>query len=989
MNYQTFMIIKLFGIQYCFQAVFILIVLLLPAYSAASNSVKLIDEMSFYPLARYIEIFEDRDNYFTIEMVSEKKTIPSLFRSTNGIINFSITDSTMWIRFRVVNNTLDNRKFLLELAYTPIDYATLYTPESGNTFSAITLGDLVPIENRLIRNRKPLFPLFIEPGSSVRYYMKFETQSPMQITLNVWKPLAFFENDHNEQILYGLFFGIMLVMAFYNLFLFFSLRDKTYLAYFSFVISFLLWGMTNYGFMYEYIITWNPMIANLSTLIFLFLALISATVFTKLFLKTAEYMPVFNRIFNSFIFLFFIGLVASVILDFKYGIMMAELGNAVLSVMAIISATISLLRGYTPARFYLIAWALFLAGCLIYTLKDLTVIPNVWMTRNLIIIGNIFEVVLLSFALGDRINILRREKDKAIADSMRLQIESKNALEQKVIERTRELNDACEKLKELDVLKTEFFANISHELRTPLSFIITPIQAALDGTYGNQIDRDFLEMINWNGVHLLELINNLLDFSKIDAGRMSLKVGIINIAQMIQYHASAVKTACDIEGIKLEILIDNDDVYLYMDPEKTYRILSNMFSNSLKFTDSGGIITVRLQTMDSKCIIEFEDTGVGIPEKNISSIFERFSQAAPLSIQNFNSTGIGLALVRELLSLHGGDITVVSRCIVSHPNDHGTIFSISIPKGKEHLKDKPGVEISDIEISCISNEKFLAIPGKNPLLKSKDVYNGIYNYTNEPVILVVEDNREMHELLDAILCNEFRLIHVCNGNEALDVLRSMEKPPDLILADVMMIGMSGCELTRQVRVDPHYDSVPIILLTAYSDPAIKFEGFEGGATDFITKPFNARELICRLQAQISMKKVRDKLDSVNQELYRELQKRAEKSNNVSASAEEKIAHIIDFINENYKADLSREGMASAVDLSPDYLSRVFNKITGLKIPEYINRLRIREAARRLVESDVTILCIAYDVGFNNLRTFNRAFLKLMESTPSEYRKNNF
>jgi YesN/AraC family two-component response regulator len=211
--------------------------------------------------------------------------------------------------------------------------------------------------------------------------------------------------------------------------------------------------------------------------------------------------------------------------------------------------------------------------------------------------------------------------------------------------------------------------------------------------------------------------------------------------------------------------------------------------------------------------------------------------------------------------------------------------------------------------------------------------------------------------------------------------------PDLILADVMMPEMDGYEMTEKIRQNNEYDGIPIILLTAKAGTDMKLAGFTRGANDYVVKPFNPRELEARIKSQLDLKRLRDKLQRNNERLYEKLQAKvgAVKSNEVSELSKEKIEEIKVFIEENYDSDITRDGLAKAVNMNPDHLGKVFNQHLGMKIGDYVNKLRIEEAARRLRETKDEVIVIAYDVGFESLRTFNRVFGNVMEMTPAKYR----
>jgi signal transduction histidine kinase/DNA-binding response OmpR family regulator len=552
---------------------------------------------------------------------------------------------------------------------------------------------------------------------------------------------------------------------------------------------------------------------------------------------------------------------------------------------------------------------------------------------------------------------------------------------------TRELESVNQKLVELDTAKTNFFSNISHEFRTPLTLMLTPLESVISGTNGDSItlNRETAESIRHNCLRLLRLINDLLDFTKIEAGKMSISRQPTDIDAFLRQFVAVVNSSAELMGINLEYIPPEGKIIGAIDRKLMENALYNLISNALKFTPQGGRVLVKLEAfhcarentdgaspVQNYFSITVSDTGIGISARDREMIFERFTQVDASSSRKYEGSGIGLSITKELVEMHGGVISVESE------PEQGSSFKITIP-----------CNFNDNEISDETgngdgiNQRLWGgiIPydtAKQPVVKEEDELE---------TILVVEDNPEMIKLLNMILESKYNLINAVNGKDALEKMDSDEALPDLVLADVMMPEMNGYEFTRLIRADGRFEGMPVILLTAKADDSMKMEGFESGATDYITKPFNARELTARINAQLEMKKLRDRLSRANQQLYARLKAAsAPVQPSLSDSTEEKINLVLNFIHENYSASLSREGLALAVDLSADHLSRAFNRVTGKRIDEYINDLRIEEAKRRLRETADTVISIAFAVGFENVRTFNKVFAKNVGITPSQWRQ---
>ncbi len=486
--------------------------------------------------------------------------------------------------------------------------------------------------------------------------------------------------------------------------------------------------------------------------------------------------------------------------------------------------------------------------------------------------GSALECVLLSFALGDRINILKEEKDAAQLRTIEIQKSATETLERKVAERTLELNRANEDLKELDKLKSSFFANISHEIRTPLTLILSPVESVLQGDYGHAVDNRFFENVQRNAIKLLKLINNLLDFSKIEAGSMNMKIQEVDIVIFIRNYISSIHSAAESKGIALDFISSSGSLPIYIDIEKMDKIVMNLFSNALKFTDKGGRIKVTVRDDDRNCCIVFEDSGIGIPPDKFESIFDRFSQVDAGSTRKYEGTGIGLALVKEFVEMHDGTISVTSRFIDNCPTDHGTTFIVTIPKGKEHFGDSDNlrfVESAELEDS-VSDYRFTGMREMTELKRDMgDVHSAqgnIHDYGND--ILVVEDNPDMQNFITFLL-QKYYNVHIAeNGEEGYKKAAALK--PALIVSDVMMPVMNGYEMTQKIKEDKYLRRTPVIMLTAKSEISSKIEGIEYGADDYLTKPFNSKELLTRIRMLLKTRNYEYAIEKRNREIEEDL-----------------------------------------------------------------------------------------------------------------------
>ncbi len=431
--------------------------------------------------------------------------------------------------------------------------------------------------------------------------------------------------------------------------------------------------------------------------------------------------------------------------------------------------------------------------------------------------------------------------------------------------------------RELEEAKTRFFANISHEIRTPLTLMLGPIESVLQGDYGREIGNDFFKSLHRNTLSLLKLVNNLLDFSKIDAGKMSLRVQKEDIVAFTRHYLSSIKLAGKSKNINLNFKSSAESIMLFFDPQRMDKVIMNLLSNALKFTVNGGTISMTISEDDDNVRISVIDTGEGIPEKSLSAVFDRFSQADTTSTRKHEGTGIGLALAKELAELHGGSISVESRFIDKYPHNHGSTFTVIIPKGIAHFENRTNIifnEKSNLD-DYVKDYRLIGIseledskdnePDSNDCSDSDDLQpNG-----NQKTILVVDDNEDMRNFLKILLQNHYRVITADNGEAGISCMRKIK--PDLIVTDVMMPVMNGFEMTAIIKNDESLKTTPVIMLTADTDLMNKVAGLENGADDYLHKPFNSLELMTRISSLLKNYEYQQIISRRNADIERELE----------------------------------------------------------------------------------------------------------------------
>ncbi len=431
----------------------------------------------------------------------------------------------------------------------------------------------------------------------------------------------------------------------------------------------------------------------------------------------------------------------------------------------------------------------------------------------------------------------------------------------------------AEALAELDRAKTTFFSNVSHEFRTPLTLLLGPVEDALDDAQAPlaPAQRERLEIVRRNGLRLLKLVNTLLDFSRIEAGRAEAVYEPTDLAALTLDLAGMFRSAIEHAGLQLITDCPPLPEPVYVDREMWEKIVLNLLSNAVKFTFAGQI-RVGLQAIDGQVALTVSDTGTGIPAAELPHLFERFHRVRGARARTQEGTGIGLALVQELVRMHGGTINVSS--VV----DAGTTFTVTVPFGSAHLpadrlQASRTLDSTALGAAPYVEEALRWLPGATeeaqaPVM-ARPAAEVAHRAGGEPVaagtedaaatrpaqlILLVDDNADMREYLRRLLSQRWTVHAVGDGTTALEM--ALAQPPDLVLSDVMMPGLDGFELLRALRADPRTSAVPVVLLSARAGEEAAVEGLQAGADDYLIKPFSGRELLARVSAHLEMVRLR-------------------------------------------------------------------------------------------------------------------------------------
>jgi PAS domain S-box-containing protein len=445
----------------------------------------------------------------------------------------------------------------------------------------------------------------------------------------------------------------------------------------------------------------------------------------------------------------------------------------------------------------------------------------------------------------------------------------------------------AETLAELDRVKTAFFSNVSHEFRTPLTLMLSPLDDILAKSDGELApdNRELLTVVHRNGQRLLKLVNTLLDFSRIEAGRMQAVYEPLDLSAYTAELASVFRAAVEKAGMQLIIDCPPLPEDVYVDRDMWEKIILNLISNAFKFTLQGEI-RVSLRSENGSAILMVQDTGEGIPEHELSNLFNRFHRVEGARGRTHEGTGIGLALVQELARLHGGTISVESKY------GQGSTFTVAVPFGKSHLPpDRIGnrrtPSTKSVEADQFAGEALQWLPrindndGNSPLISSSPLHSTSHssgNKKHKAKIVLADDNADMLGYVQRLLVDDYEVMAVADGQAALRAVD--EHNPALVLTDVMMPNLDGFGLLKALRENPKTASIPVILLSARAGEEARLEGLDAGADDYLVKPFSARELLARVSGVITLARVRRERAAAEQ-AQRESEERFAKAFNAS------------------------------------------------------------------------------------------------------------
>lgn len=877
--------------------------------NGAKATVVINEEKEKYNIYENMEILEDKEGRLSIDDVSSS-SLSTQFQSNNGgIPSYGYTSSVYWMRFEIDNRFL-SEEYILEFPYAPHDSITLYEPNGTDGYDASEGGDLLPFAERDLNHRHVTFELSLPEKESRTYYVKIQSEGSLQLPIILWTGDAFSEKSLIEYLLFGLYYGATLVMVVYNVFLYSSLRLRSYLWYVFLIIAVSMTQLTLNGFAYQFLWPEVPWWNNRSIVFSIALSNLAGAIFVNKFLEVRHYARVWYRIL-AVLAVFNIGIICVLMMSYPLALNLVTLSTVLFIPVVLTTTILCWKRGNKAARFLFFAWFIFLLTGLISSLSDAGILPLNTFTRNASLMGSLVEMILFSLALADRVKIIQLEKEKA----------ERMALENKEM--------ALDHLKRTDRLKDEFLANTTHELRTPLYGMIGIAESLRDGVAGepNTVLKYNLSLIIKSGRRLANLINDLLDYSKLKSHEIKLDIRPVRLQDAANLVMTIIEPLTRNKDIQLVNKVPSDLPFTKADENRVQQILHNLIGNAVKFTDSGSV-TITADIEKGSCMVKIMDTGIGMSEEDLKSAFNEFEQGGHARTRQQGGTGLGLSITKDLVELHGGEIFLDSEL------GKGTTVVFTLPIYQEDVKVAPSIS-PYYEANHVEQVSEGSVSKGNQTVKGK-------------ILIADDDPVNIQVLSNHLYLNGYELVVAEDGEQVLTII-SEDSSFDLVILDLMMPKRSGYEVCKHLRADFSLTELPVLILTARSQLKDVVTAFQEGANDYLIKPYLKEELLARVETLLTLKKVMEEvlekshqLNSLNEKLEERVQKRTEElqiSTEKLLNMERSRRHLLSNISHDLGTPMtSIQGYVKAMldgviePCDPSYLGIIYEKTL------YIDRL---------------------------------------------------
>ncbi|WP_065259608.1 hybrid sensor histidine kinase/response regulator [Pseudomonas bananamidigenes] len=765
-----------------------------------ANAVEFDEFTQSLPLGRSLQVFEDPSGQASIADVRAQAAAGQFKVHDKATLNAGYSRSAFWLKIDLhyrPSNPAAQRTWLLELAYPPLDHLDLYLPDAAGEYRLVRqTGDALPFASREIRQNNYLFNLTFKPDQQQTVYLRLSSEGSIQAPVTLWSSTAYLEDQPLRLYVLGLIYGVLLGMLVYNLFIYLSVRDTSYLYYIFYIASFGLYQLSVNGAAVEYFWPDNPWWANAATPFFIGCAGLFGSQFARSFLQTKNHSRWLDRLLIALIIFGAVVIGLSLMTSYALALRLATTLALTFTVVIFAAGILAWWRGLRVARYFIIAWSAFLLGGIVNTMMVLGLLPNVFLTMYASQIGSAIEVALLSLALADRINAMREQQAQTLFDA------------------GQKLELLNQQLAHSNKLKDEFLATLTHELRTPMNGVIGSLELMQTVELDPELEQ-YQQTAAGSARDMMRMVNGILTLTELQAGKLKATPGSFSLravveALRVQFEGNASSKSLDFKVDVLPTLPDR----LNGDSAKLVQCLECLLDNAIKFTRVGGLalrVTGKPST-DNRLALSFAviDTGIGFTDLGEATLYQRFFQLDGSMTREYGGLGVGLAICRQLVELLGGKLTHRSE------PGRGSRFQLDV----------------EFELPAVEAAPTLV----------RDAIRAPQDCT----VLLVDDNSVNQLVMRGMLLKlGFRVRTADHGAAAIECLQ--REPFDAVLIDCQLPPLDGVSLCCQIHDLPGCAHLPVFMIAQGAD---REHCASGGVIDYLSKPVKFEDLQVAMQRRV-------------------------------------------------------------------------------------------------------------------------------------------
>lgn len=892
-----------------------------------------------FNITKSIEIFRDSSAQLTLAQVAGKK----FQKSTKDHFIFPYTDDTFWVRFNLKNTDSPNRNWFLVWSNPLVEQLDFYISDGTKQgFLHSQQKILTYQKDKKLIDQDPKFSFELGPQQAKMVYIKLTSKRGHYGTIRLHSKESYYQSRLDDYAGQSFFNGLVIFRLFLVLSLsLFVIKDLPFRLYslHTVIKTFAFWGYLNIAGPW---FTDNPDLAKKIDFLFYNSVTMGSGLFI-LFTLALHKLPKWHSVLIGLMLAFtvFDGIV--IFFDYQWYWLKAGLYTIVFSaIYFVLLYAYCIIKQISIGKYYAVPFILGLISYFLLYVRLLGWIEYqpIYGIAYLLFMGEIFVFVIF---LG---RIFRNtEQNKRLAEQ-KLTFNIEQSL----------------RLKELDNLKTAFFTNISHEFRTPLTLLVGPL-SDFKKKYPNEV---IIPVMQRNLARLQTLINQLLDLSKFEAGKISPQIQLGDFSAFVKQLFVSFESLAQNKMIFFEFEQNGKPTEVYFDADKMEKIITNLLSNAFKFTPEQGRIKLQVSYNEHHLTLQVVDFGIGIAAERLPRIFDRFYQIDGSNRRHYEGTGIGLALVKELVDVLKGRIEVQSKL------GKGTTFTVTVPCDKATWQHH--IVTNEVHDSMSTETVILSLIDNHQVTQTNA--NG-----DKPILLIVEDNPDLRKYITSIFETSYQIIEAQDGQEGIE--KAIELIPDVAICDLMMPRLDGFGFCKSLKTDIRTSHIPVVMLTAKASVEDRIEGLDVGADDYLAKPFNTDELQVRIR---NLVKIRQSLIDKYSAISVSTNEPIEASDSLPLIDKQFLQKASDVIQQ-YVADsnLDVEVFAEHMKITPVQLRRKLKALTNQTVIEFIRNYRLTKAAELLEKKSGTVSEVAYQVGFENLSYFSKVFLEKYGKLPSEWK----